>query len=266
MYFAAYQSDDFMYRVVDIKPVLPRWRFLDQRANPGDNFAGSMTVCNDQRGRLTRFLQVMSGKPAQASAGVVDHGGERLIDFMSNRRSHLSQRCHSRNMGQLRLRLLQRLFRSLALGHVAHDPTKEPLVSRPHLGKRNIQINLSSVLVQPKERHGVPRNPFLAGFQITTYGFFVAVPHALRHERRDFLADYFRWSIAEGLLHRPVDEQNCARLVYRQNYVRGGLGERAVTLLAPAQRLLPLFMLGDVSNVGTKVDGCAAGVQYHRDI
>ena len=93
-------------------------RFLDQRANPSDDFAGSMTVGNDKRGGLTRFLQVMSGKPAQAGAGIVDHCGKRLIDFMSDGSSQLSQRRHARDVGQLHPCMVQGLFGPLALGDV----------------------------------------------------------------------------------------------------------------------------------------------------
>src|SRR5206468_10220732 len=115
LHFAARQGDDFTYRFVDVEPVLPRGNFLDESANPGDDFAGSMAVCDDTRGRLPRFFQLLRVKPTQAGTGVIDHCGERLVDFMGDGGSQLAQSCHPRDVGQLRLCMVQRIFGSFAL-------------------------------------------------------------------------------------------------------------------------------------------------------
>ncbi len=86
----ARQGDHLEDGVVHIDPVLARRRLLGQGANPGDDFAGSVTVGDDELGALPRLLQVLSREPVHARRGVVDHGGERLVDFMTDRGRQLS--------------------------------------------------------------------------------------------------------------------------------------------------------------------------------
>src|SRR6266850_2502754 len=111
-----------MDRFVDVETVFPRRRLLGKRSNPGDDFAGSISVCSDQHGRLTGFLQLRSGKPAQAGICVIDHRAERLINLMTDRRRHLTQSRHPRHMRQLRSRFKQGLLCLLALGHIPAGP------------------------------------------------------------------------------------------------------------------------------------------------
>jgi hypothetical protein len=44
VHFAARQGDDLKDDFVDVRPVFPRWRFLDEGADPVDDFAGSIAV------------------------------------------------------------------------------------------------------------------------------------------------------------------------------------------------------------------------------
>src|SRR5262249_53757559 len=60
-------------------------------------------------------------QPPQASRAVGDDRGERLRDFMGDRGRQLAQRHHPRDVGQLHLGLVQRLFGALALGQVEHE-------------------------------------------------------------------------------------------------------------------------------------------------
>ena len=114
------QRNDFMYRLVNVEPVLSQRRFLGQRAYSADDFAGSMAFRNHPRGRPPGFLQLLRLKPAQTGAGAIDDRAERLVDFMGDRGCHLSQSCHPRNVGQLHLRVVQRIFGPLALDELAY--------------------------------------------------------------------------------------------------------------------------------------------------
>src|SRR6266480_4707520 len=115
VHFAARQGCDFTDGFVDVDPAVPRWTFLCEGANPADDFTSPLAVCDDKLGGLPSFLQVPSREPVQASRGVVDHCGERLIDFMGDRGTHFSQRCNSCDVGQLRLGAAQRVLGLLTL-------------------------------------------------------------------------------------------------------------------------------------------------------
>ena len=85
LHFAARQGEDVPDRGVEVEPVLLGGRFLGEGANPADDFAGAMAVGDDPRGGLPGFLQVLRREPAHTGTGVIDHGAERLIDFMGDR-------------------------------------------------------------------------------------------------------------------------------------------------------------------------------------
>src|SRR5215831_21188212 len=106
MYFAPRQSDDFEYRFVDIEPIPLRWRFVDERTNPADDFARSIAVCDDPRCRLAGLLQIVSVDPPHTCTGVIHYGGERLIQLVRNRSRHFSQSGHPRDMRKLCLGLV----------------------------------------------------------------------------------------------------------------------------------------------------------------
>jgi hypothetical protein len=60
---------------------------------------------------------------------LVYDGAERLVHFMRDRRGHLSEHGHARDMGERGLGDLQRLLRSLGRSHV-HQRTDELLLAR----------------------------------------------------------------------------------------------------------------------------------------
>ena len=64
---------------------------------------------------MAGFFQVVSPKPTQAGAGIIDYGPQRLIDFMSDRGGQLSQRYQARHVCQLCLCFLQGIFGPFAL-------------------------------------------------------------------------------------------------------------------------------------------------------
>ena len=73
-------------------------------------------------GRLPGFLQVVRREPAHAGTGVIDHGAERLVDFVRDRGRQLAHRRQPRHVRQLRLGMAQRLLGLLAFGHIHHGP------------------------------------------------------------------------------------------------------------------------------------------------
>ena len=90
-------------------------RFPGEGADPGDDGASALAVGHDPHGGLLGARQVLRREPAHAGIGAIDHGAERLIDFMGDRGRQLAQRRQPRHVGQLRLRLAQGLLGPLAL-------------------------------------------------------------------------------------------------------------------------------------------------------
>src|SRR4030095_14589487 len=135
----------FKYSFVDIEPILPRRRFLDECANPTDDFTGSMAVCDDELRRVPGLLQggSVARQPTPTGTGIVDHRGERLVDFVGNRGGHLSQSRHARDVGQLRLRFSQGLFGLFALGDVAQG------ADQPHHGAVRVPDRFTHALHEP---------------------------------------------------------------------------------------------------------------------
>src|SRR5437870_2053228 len=120
LHFALPEPDHFTYALVDVEPISLRRSLFNQGANSGDDFARSLSVIHHKGNRIPRFFQVFCIEPAQTGAGIVDECAERLIDFMGNRGSHLSQRRHPRDVSQLHLRSVKCFFCPLALDKLAY--------------------------------------------------------------------------------------------------------------------------------------------------
>jgi hypothetical protein len=58
-------------------------RLLDESTNPVDDFRRAMAVLDDQRGRLSGLLQVVSSEPIQTGIGIIHNGGKRLASAIS---------------------------------------------------------------------------------------------------------------------------------------------------------------------------------------
>src|ERR1700757_2616827 len=140
------QSDNFTYTLVDVDPVFLRRSLLGKGPNPLDDFTGSMSVSADHFGRIPRFLQVISCKPAQRSAGVIHNRGERLIDLMRDRGRHLSQGCNPRDMRKLSLCLAQGLLGALALRYIPYQSQAEPMSAVPKWADANLDGKQGPIL------------------------------------------------------------------------------------------------------------------------
>src|SRR2546423_500849 len=126
LHFALPEPDHFTYCLVDLEPIFLRWSFFDQGANSGDDFARSLSVIHHKRNRIPRFFQVFCIEPAQTGAGIVDECAERLINFMGDRGSHLSQRRHPRDVSQLHLRSAKSFFGTLAVSDINYSTYEFP--------------------------------------------------------------------------------------------------------------------------------------------
>ena len=122
-HFAAGQGHDLKDCFVDLQAFLLWGRLLDEGADPADDVAGSMTVLDDTIESVLGLLHIgrLARQPAQAGIGVGDHPGERLLDFMGNRRRQLPHRGDAVDVRKLHLRLAQGFGGSHVLGEVALD-------------------------------------------------------------------------------------------------------------------------------------------------
>jgi hypothetical protein len=97
-------------------------RFLGEGANAADDVARTMAVGDDPQGGLPGFFQLLVREPAHAGTGVIDHGAERLRDFMGNGGGELAHDREPRHMGELRLGVVQSFLGPFALGDVHSRP------------------------------------------------------------------------------------------------------------------------------------------------
>ena len=112
----------FLNGLVNVEAHLLGIGFLYERSNARDHLACPIAIADNAAHGVARFIEVWGrrGKPAQRGIGVCDDGGERLVDFMRNRRGHLAQSCHARNVGELHLCMVQRIFGALALDELTY--------------------------------------------------------------------------------------------------------------------------------------------------
>ena len=73
-------SNDFVY----IHQFSLRSALLEKQADPADDFGRARRIFDDSRGSLARLCQIglIAAKPSQASIGVSDRRGNRLLDFV----------------------------------------------------------------------------------------------------------------------------------------------------------------------------------------
>src|SRR4030095_661151 len=129
LHFALPEPDHFTYDLVDVEPISLRRSLFNQGANSGDDFARSLIVIHHKGNRIPPFFQVFCIEPAQTGAGIVNECPERLIDFMGDRGSHLSQRRHPRDMSQLHLRSAKCFFGALAFDELANLTAQVAIMS-----------------------------------------------------------------------------------------------------------------------------------------
>src|SRR5258708_2193485 len=111
-HFSLHESDRLLDNLIDVDAGELRLGISGELANPRYNLARPFGVADDPShagDRLFR-LRYFASKPTQAGFAVGSDGAERLTDLMGNRRTHRTEHCHARNVGDLRLRLLQCLM------------------------------------------------------------------------------------------------------------------------------------------------------------
>ena len=106
-------SNDF----VDIDQFLLRSALLEEHPDPADDLPRARSVPDDSCRSLARLFEIgpVACQPAQASIGIGDGGGNRLTHFVCQGGSQLSHGVHKVDALEIRLRLTQPLFGTLAL-------------------------------------------------------------------------------------------------------------------------------------------------------
>ena len=90
---ASRQYNHLVDRLIEIKTILSRRRFLDVITDPVDDISGSIGIAHDTVKRFPDFAQVgrLLVQEIQGRTGVVARGGDRLRDFVSQRGGQFSQ-------------------------------------------------------------------------------------------------------------------------------------------------------------------------------
>src|SRR5260370_15142575 len=119
----AQKNDHLANNVVYVHELPLRSTFLEELADPADDFPRALCVFHDSHGSRARLFDVWSvaREPAQARISVGASCGDWLIPFVRKGSRQLSHRVHPSDLCEIRLRLtqsLQGLFRPLAFGHV----------------------------------------------------------------------------------------------------------------------------------------------------
>ena len=117
---ATRQDEDFPNRVIDVELRDLGLGLPGQGADAPDDVARAVAVPDDAFRGLSRLVEIRSviRKPAQTGMAVGDHGGERLIDLVSDRCRELAHRRQPCHPCKIRLRVAQRFLAPLALGDV----------------------------------------------------------------------------------------------------------------------------------------------------
>ncbi|MOA19447.1 hypothetical protein D3C78_1398280 [compost metagenome] len=92
--FATGELNHFADCLVDVQRFLQWWRFPDQFTNAADHDSRSIAIVDDTAERLPNLFHVwrLGAQPPQRSLGVGHRRGDRLLDFVSNRRRELPHR------------------------------------------------------------------------------------------------------------------------------------------------------------------------------
>src|SRR5260370_13514530 len=112
-----HQGDNLLDDVIEVERRRLRVGLFRERTDATDHLSRPLGALDDVLSGATRFVQVGSFavEPAQASLGVGDDGGERLVYFMGDRCGQLAQGRRACGMGEICLRFAKSLLGPIAL-------------------------------------------------------------------------------------------------------------------------------------------------------
>jgi hypothetical protein len=103
-------------------------RFSGQLPDPRNDVAGALGIVDYLSQRLTDIVKarVAIRQEADAGIGIIDNGGEGLIDLMGDRRGHFTHGGHPTDVRKVSLRLAQSRLGLLALNGDARKMDDSP--------------------------------------------------------------------------------------------------------------------------------------------
>ena len=116
---ASRQHNHLVDRLIEIKTVLSRRRFLDVITHPVDDDSRAVGIADDTAERFPDLAQVwrLLIQKIEGRTSIVARSCDRLSDFVSQRGGQFSHHAHAVHMGEFRLQLAQPLM--LLLGALA---------------------------------------------------------------------------------------------------------------------------------------------------
>ena len=100
---ASRQYNHLIDRLIEIKTMLSRRRFLDVITNPVDDVSGAIGIAYDTAERFPDLAQVwrLLIQKIERRTGVVARGGDRLRDFVSQRSGQFSHHAQTVHVGEI---------------------------------------------------------------------------------------------------------------------------------------------------------------------
>ena len=146
----------------------------------------------------------------------------------------------------------------------ADDSREEMLPAGQGFAERHLQRDLGAVAAQARQLSGAPRQAGRATCQVLLEDSLVGVPEAFRYQRGQRHARQLLPVVAEHVFGRRVGEEDPAVRIDRDDGVRRGFGQRAVTLLRLANQIFRRFVRRDVHHdAAQRLRAAVFG--FHRD-
>src|SRR5262249_45925702 len=142
--------------------------------------------------------------------------------------------------------LSQRGFRTLTLSDVANDADENVLAGLDKFTEGDLQRHFAAASMQSDHLNCFPVQTSLTCFEVAIEAVPARLAHSFGHQLSHWLPYQFGTRIAEEAPSRPIDKDDAALLVNRDDRFGGRLSHGSMTSLALAQRRLYLLALGDV--------------------
>ena len=166
----------------------------DEIAQPPDDLAGAKRLLGGaiQRAFDLGLVGIGAGRQQPArTLHVVADGGERLVEFVRQRRGHLSHRAQARDVNELGLQFLKPRLGLLMLGQIADKAGEVGRAAGLHFADRKMHRESRAVLAlaghDPADADDMP----LAGGSVARQVPVMARTVGLGHQHADVLADSF---------------------------------------------------------------------------